>query len=238
VCGVGSTLTGRVRLMTKSEAGGRSFCLELEEGRDISLINPDLLDEARRFVRVVQIGDIERSLRLGVQRRDLAALQRSTAFAAEMKVMVDFELMTAAHTVIAELRQANLLKDLYMASKLLPPAVTEDLLRTADAISLDRNIFSYKLVMLYSQYASEAEKFMVRMAGAIDICDDGMFRRSLRAVSQMSLSDIKFKEKTMLVAALFTYAAQRAFCEVIEEVRLVCYNSARCDMQLSRSMNS
>lgn len=41
---------GAVRVLTGEDTGGRNFCFELQEGRDLSNIDPDLLFEARKQV--------------------------------------------------------------------------------------------------------------------------------------------------------------------------------------------
>lgn len=41
---------GAVRELRDEDTGGRNFCFELQEGRDLSSIDPDLLFEARRQV--------------------------------------------------------------------------------------------------------------------------------------------------------------------------------------------
>ena len=58
--------------------------------QDTSLVNPDLLQEARRFIGVAHIGDIENNLRRGVLGKDLQLLLATTALAAEIEVRIHF----------------------------------------------------------------------------------------------------------------------------------------------------
>ena len=41
---------GAIRMLTAEDTGGRPYCFELQEGRDLSIIDPDLLFEAKRQV--------------------------------------------------------------------------------------------------------------------------------------------------------------------------------------------
>lgn len=43
---------GEVRILTGEDTGGRNFCFELQEGRDLSNIDPDLLFEARKQANI------------------------------------------------------------------------------------------------------------------------------------------------------------------------------------------
>lgn len=110
-------LSGGVRKMSLEETSGRPFCLELEEGRDLTQISPDLMDEARRRVRLAKIQEVERGLNRGIRLRSAKLLSKMLQFAKQLGVMLDFTLMTEARVVLRALRETSIKRDLYLLSR-------------------------------------------------------------------------------------------------------------------------
>ena len=92
------------------------YCLELEEGRDLSLISKDLLDEARRCVRLAKILEIERLLKHGIAIQSTILLTKMLMFAKELQIMLDFQLMNQARSVLHDLQVCHVTRQVYLAA--------------------------------------------------------------------------------------------------------------------------
>eukprot|EP01033_Poteriospumella_lacustris_P012069 gene12069-8623_t len=131
-------LNGGVRRMHLAETGGRAFCLELEEGRDLSLVSPDLIDEARRRVRLAKILEVESFLKVGIARRSAELLAKMLGFAKALGVMLDYGLMTEARHVLRQVRESSIKRDLYRLVRDFPKAAAvAEALQLAQSLNVD-----------------------------------------------------------------------------------------------------
>lgn len=85
---------GAVRLMNPSETGGRQRCIELQEGRDISIINPDLIGKAEKLVKDFHCREIEADLTEGLARFDQRMLESALAVARDLDIVPSLRLVS------------------------------------------------------------------------------------------------------------------------------------------------
>ena len=65
---------------------GKPFCFCIDEGRDLSQLSEDLIDEARRAVRFAKIQEIEKQLHYGIRIKSLEILLKSIHEASVLQV--------------------------------------------------------------------------------------------------------------------------------------------------------
>ncbi|KAJ1422554.1 hypothetical protein B484DRAFT_113232 [Ochromonadaceae sp. CCMP2298] len=82
-------LGGGVRRMPADECQGKQHCLELEEGRDISQVDPDLLAEASKYVLQTRGREFAEGVKRAVGGRDLGMLVRMLRYASESSIPLD-----------------------------------------------------------------------------------------------------------------------------------------------------
>eukprot|EP01034_Spumella_vulgaris_P022060 gene22060-28155_t len=199
-------LGGGVRKMDPSETGGRPFCIELQEGRDISLINPDLLDEAKKQVRLSKIHEIEATLRKGVKLCQLDVLVRTVQFASDFGIILDFELMNSARDCIAVLREKNLKRDLHSAARLVPESTRLfELINLAESLKADPNIPSYRRVVQLAG-KTEVEQCLLRALGALETKNHDLFRKTFKTIAKFDVSTaLNTRQRYMLAAIILQH---------------------------------
>jgi len=67
---------GAVRRLAQTEAAGRDYAFELQEGMDTTGINSDLLDEAAAVVRRMRMGSVKQSIEVAMRKNNLEALSK------------------------------------------------------------------------------------------------------------------------------------------------------------------
>lgn len=195
-------LNGEIRVIESTAIEGHPYCLELEEGRDLSCVSPDLLEEARRHVRLAKILEIERTLKRGIEIRSVVLLTKMLQFATELEVMLDYNLMNQAKTCLQELQVSKLKKDLYMASVSLPRSqVLQELSIAADKYMVDPNLSSLKKVRSLLG-KTEIEQEIYRAKAALVHRNHAGFVRCIKTLSKVDLTQGSTGLKS-LYAALF-----------------------------------
>jgi hypothetical protein len=180
-------LNGGVRVMDpeKELTGGKLYCLELEEGRDLSCVSPDLLEEARRHVRFAKIMEIERLLRKGIELQSVILLKKMLRFAKELEVMLDYELMNKAKSTLHTLQVKKLLHDLHSTSVIIPKsqrlAEYSDL---AEEFMIDPNLASLKRVRALLG-KTEIEQEIYRAKTSLMRRDAFSFVKSVKLLSRI-----------------------------------------------------
>jgi hypothetical protein len=198
-------LGGGVRRMDPSETGGRPYCIELEEGRDISLIDPDLLAEARKHVMQAKTREFEIAVRKGITAKSLDTLTRMLKFAEESEIVLDYNLVNEAKACITSLKEKNLKRDLRFAAKLVPRSQLDELIALAEKLSLDPNIPSYRTVLALAA-KSEAEQHMIRARGALEVHDEALFARAFFAISRFDLNLLTTRQRCQLAALILQHS--------------------------------
>jgi len=185
--------------------GGRLFCIELEEGRDISLIDPDLLAEARRHVLQAKTKEFEAAVRRGISLRSLDLLSRMLKYAADSNILLDYNLVSEAKACITALKEKNLKRDLRFAAKLVPRSQLDELIALAEKLSLDPNIPSYRTVLSLAA-KSEVEQHLIRARGALEVHDEALFARAFLAISRFDLSQLTTRQRCQLAALILQHS--------------------------------
>lgn len=219
--GVMRVVKGGVRRMRENEVEGRPFCLEIEEGRDLTQVSPDLIEEARRKVRFAKIMEVERLLHRGIEIRSAKLLTKTLRFATDLAVLLDKNLMNDAKACLLKLRESNLRKEMYLALEYYPRTpVVGDLLETASRVGMSANLPSLgvvtKLFHLPEPY-QELYRAICILRGHVT---DDIFRTKLvsmlHALSKAQ-SSLQFHSINRHVAALsVAYLAKATRSRLIE----------------------
>lgn len=202
-------LNGGVKLMSEVEANGREFCLEIEEGRDLAFVSPDLLEEARRHVRFAKIMEIEASLKKGIQLKSITLLSKMLQFAKELEVMLDYNLMNEAKQCLQSLQTENLLRNLYVASVCIPKSQhLQELSVLADKLLIDPNLPALKRIrFILSKSEIEQEIFRCKCSLVRRTYDS--FVRSMKSLSKIDFGTASLDVKATYVSMLLQFVGAR-----------------------------
>lgn len=202
-------LNGGARVMEAHEANGKQFCIELEEGRDLSCVSPDLLEEARRHVRFAKIMEIESSLRKGIVLRSVSLLSKMLKFAEELEVMLDYNLMNEAKHSLQTLQVQQLRRDLYFASTTIPRSqILQELSNSANSFMLDPNLSSLKKVrFLLSK--SEIEQEIYRCKSSIIHLKSANFLKSMKILTKIDFTQASTKLKSLFLSLILQFVGIR-----------------------------
>lgn len=166
----------------------RLYCLELEEGRDISNISLDLFDEVKKRVRLAKILKIEYLMAQGIVYRSMTVLNKMLSFAQELEVMVDYKLMSNAKQCLMELKEQNLKQELYSASMYVPKNyILKDLLQLSNDCNLDPNLPSL-LKIQGLLLKTEVEQELLRAWHFLAICEFVSFIHCMRKLTKVDWS--------------------------------------------------
>jgi hypothetical protein len=202
-------LNGGVRMMDPSETLGKPYCLEVEEGRDLSTVSPDLLDEARRHVRFAKIMEIEKYLRRGVYLKSVSLLSKMLQFAKELEVMLDYNLMIEAKLCLRKLQLANLLRDLYFAAINIPKSqILQELSNLADELMVDPNLPSLKQIRTILK-KSEIEQEVFRCKSALLRSDLSGFVHSMKFLSKIDFNQGSVALKSLFISLFLQFLGIR-----------------------------
>lgn len=121
---------GAIRLLSGSEdTGGRPFCFELQEGRDLSIIDPDLLFEARRQVNIMHQDKLEEILAVAVAEESEEKCASVLDRAAELDIELHPELTAQARLILLRMQHRMLKVELHNACRTIPRGQLPELLR-------------------------------------------------------------------------------------------------------------
>jgi hypothetical protein len=122
---------GAVRALGASEdTGGRPFCFELQEGRDLSIIDPDLLFEARRQVNIMHQNNLEEILAVAVAEESEEKCASVLDKAAELDIELHPELTAQARLILLRMQHRMLKVELHNACRTIPRGQLPELLRS------------------------------------------------------------------------------------------------------------
>ena len=201
-------LGGAVRKGVLDDNDHHQYCIELEEGRDISLMDPDLINEAKRQVHKAKRIEIEMHLMQGIKARSLPLITRMIDLAKKTDILIDFSLLNEAKSVLHRLRGNNLKRDLYFTSKLVLRSQLAGLVSLADELSVDPDILSYRTVRILAQL-SEIDQNLLSARGALCIHDDYLFTKAFVAILRFDPLQLSSIQKYQLVALVLQHCGYR-----------------------------
>jgi hypothetical protein len=148
---------GAVRALTDEDTGGRNFCFELQEGRDLSNIDPDLLFEARKQVKLMEKDNLEEQLVEAVNARSETQCASILDRATKLEISLDSDLVTQAKAILVRMQHRALKLELRDVCQTIPRGQLQELVRTGWLLSfallsllLPSFSFSFSF-MFYSQ---------------------------------------------------------------------------------------
>lgn len=196
-------LGGGIRVLEPSEAGGRKYCLELEEGRDITLIDPDLIEEAKKTVRKAKIKSIRIDLRKGIKAMSLELLTKALQLASDLDV-IQGPVIEEAKLCVRSIKEKSIKRDVLVAAKLVPKAQLRELISIAETVNLDPNIKSYRRLLILAD-KSELFQHIMRARGALEIKNEEMFVKAFKAIIRTDLKQFTTLDRLMLTAVIFQH---------------------------------
>jgi hypothetical protein len=212
----GGVMKGSIRVLGGAVRRGvldnndhhHQYYIELEEGRDISLLDPDLINEAKRHVHKAKRIEIEMHLMQGIKARSLRVITRMIDLAKKSDILIDFSLLNEAKTVLHGLRGNNLKRDLYFTSKLVLRSQLVGLVSLADELSVDPDILSYRTVRILAQL-SEIDQNLLSARGALCIHDDYLFTKAFVTILRFDPLQLSTIQKYQLVAIVLQHCGYR-----------------------------
>lgn len=195
---------GAVRALPLSESSGHHNCIELQEGRDLSVIDPELLGEVRKQVNIFRREQLEeelaRGIATGTEERLMAALESASSFG----ISLDGELVAQARSVLMREQHKKLKLDLREALVTLPRRRMQELIRTAKRVRLDPNNAFLRRAILHAD-KSDVELTLLRARSSMGRVEDAVFKRAVTSVQQLDAKRLSVREKYLLVAILLQW---------------------------------
>ncbi len=206
---------GAVRLLPVAEAGGHQFAIELQEGRDLSLIDKELLEEVRKQVNVFRRDQLEDELSKAISVGSEERLSKALDDAQTFGVTLDAELVLQARSVLLRQQHKKLKVDLREALRSLPRRRLQELIRTAKRIRLDPNNGLLKKAILHVD-RSDVELQLLRARVQLSLLDDAQFKRALSTVQQFDPKRLTVREKHIMVGILLQWSGYSVLRHLVQ----------------------
>ncbi|RYG69875.1 hypothetical protein EON64_01640 [archaeon] len=218
---------GSVRIMDPEELvttskgeqiySNRLYCLEVEEGRDVSqTISAELYSEVRRIVRMAKIGKIEQLLQQGIRFKSARLLQRMLSVAHEMEVMLDFKLAFDAKQCLSELKEQSIIKELHLAKLHVPKRHDlEELIKLSKEYNIDLNLPSLVCIDALLK-RSDIELELLRTNGQLVRNQLADFVRSMRKLNRLDWSQPSVQKHKHAFVLLFVRYVMRVLTDWLQ----------------------
>ena len=204
-----------MRLLPLAESSGHHNCIELQEGRDLSMIDPELLDEVRKQVNIFRRDQLEdelaKAISIGSEERLAAALESANSYG----ISLDGELVVQARSVLMREQHKKLKLDLREALITLPRRRLQELIRTAKRVRLDPNNTFLRRAFLHMD-KSDVELTLLRARTSMGHVEDAVFKRSMAAVQQLDAKRLTIREKYLLVAVLLQWTGYTVLRNLVQ----------------------
>jgi hypothetical protein len=206
---------GLVRTLTTEESWGRRNVFELQEGRDLALVDPELLEEVRKQVNVFRKDQLEEDIVKGISENDDDKLSKALESADTYNISLDTELVAQARTLLLRQQHKKLKVDLREALVSLSRNRLVDLLRLAKRLKLDSMHYLYRKAMLHVD-RSDIELALLRTRALFQLGDEVVFKKSLALLQQLDTKRLSLREKFILMAILLQHSARRLLNNVLD----------------------
>ena len=198
---------GRVRHLKPEESTGRPYAFEVQEGRDLSLLNADLLADAQKVVTKSKLGDLMRRFTEARRQDTLEALEEFIAVAEkETSVESAVPLIREAKAIKVHLERRKLLKDFEQEALSVRPFYIDALLDRAFQADIDPNNFLFSHLLKITEQ-SEVTQHILRSRGAVLQFDDSAFRKVMVALSRFDIGQFTMRDSRMVSAVMLQHAA-------------------------------
>jgi hypothetical protein len=202
-------LGGAIRQLSVAESGGRPFCIELQEGRDLSIYNPDLLDDARKQVRAVRSLELSNSIRMCIDINDRYNLAKLLDSVQTKGIYLDLNLLSEARNVIDKDNIKKLKYDLRKSLITIPRGLIGELLRKASLFNLDPKISLLSQAKRLLEI-TDIEQNILRIRGSIESNNENNFFQGFAHLARLESKQLNLRDHRLLVAILLQNTGKRA----------------------------
>jgi hypothetical protein len=199
---------GHVRFMDPSECGGRTNVIELQEGRDISLIDNDLLEQARLLVSSSKQEIIENDLDRGIETEDYQLLVETFKEITAENITVDFNLIKQAKEFMNFVDLRKLKLEMRKFLRAVPKGQVDMMVKRTENLQLDP-LHALSIVLRRIEEKTDVEIAIYRARGALDNLDDASFKRTFTYLAKFEPKRLSNKEKQALTAIIFMHSSRR-----------------------------
>ena len=198
---------GGAKRLAPEEAQGRKFAVEVLEGRDMTLIDADLLAEAKKTVDSHLIKDVTDQLLRGIAEESLEPLE-TALLRVEGGVLVEFGLVRRARMWVKRLRERHLKTQLHQAALTVPRGHIDELIRLAQSNLIDpNNALLARLVRIAEQ--PDLCQCILRARGAVEMRDEVAFRRAITSLAKFEVKRFSSRDMRMTTAVFLQHAGYR-----------------------------
>ena len=199
---------GKIRPLTSEDVAGRQYSFELQEGKDMSVIDEDLLEEARKLVTTSKIGGLERAVDIAIRSDSIETIKnvlKQISAADE----VNLHFVRKAKENLKKLENRKLKLDLRKAARnVIPGGYMQELIQNAMHAQIDPNNFLLShLIKIAGQ--SEVTQYILRARGAMLSFDEIGFRRSITALSRFDVKRFSMRDSRMITAVVIQHSAYK-----------------------------
>jgi hypothetical protein len=208
---------GTLRTMHPSECGGRQHCIELQEGRDLSILDPDLIDLAKKTVVDGKRQELEKSLIAAIDANDLHAIAELMEQVRSQHLRVGFQVTMVAETLVRNFQLNKVALTLQEAIRTTPKAQLELPLRRAEAVFMDpQNPLLEKLLQLtqVSELAvaiTRVQDFIAAQACSglvLSAFEAPHFKKLYNYVGRYDLKRFTAADRRRLISVMLQYCGQ------------------------------
>ena len=217
---------GMLKRLKPEEVRGRLHCFEVQEGKDLSLIDAGLLEEVKKKVRAAQqekmtqrlvnvIGDLLNSN--STVPSESNQVTTSTSFHSLMDdlietinkvnklgLLVDAELVSYTKKLTDEYLVKKFVKELVTAVKIIPQDL-KLIISEAASLNIDKkNKYLMRLISISKR--STVEQQILRARGALELGMNTVYKKEIDYLDKIDYKKFDLREQTLLVAAILQYS--------------------------------
>lgn len=245
---------GMIQRLNPEEVRGRLHCFEVQEGRDLSLIDAGLLEEVRKKVRAAQqdrmtqqlvnsVGDL-----ISISNASLPSKADENSFSRyhslmgdltdalnrikKLGLLIDAELMTYIKKVTDSYLAKKFLRELAIAVKIIPQDL-KIIISEATTLNIDRkNKYLMRLIAISKR--SNFEQQILRARGALELGMTSVFKQEVDYLDQIDYKRFDLREQTLLVALILQYSGYEAMKSSLQGLglqpllRLLSHTYSKC----------
>ena len=198
---------GDANRMSVEAAEGRKFAIEIHEGRDMSVLDADLLLEAKRAVDGHLVQEVIAELNRGIAEEALEPLE-AALLRVEAGVVVGFDLVRKARMYVKRLRERHLKVQLHSAALTVPRGQMDELVSHARDILIDpNNALLARLVRISEQ--PDLCQCILRARGAVEMRDEVAFRRAITSLAKFEVKRFSSRDMKMTTAVFLQHTGYR-----------------------------
>ena len=215
---------GQVTRLNPSEAAGREFAFQLQEGLDTSSIDADLLAEAAAMVRRARVGTLRASIAAAMKKNDLNLLTKQLKEATSVsasnmaashldpisiaELSLDVAFLHEAQQKCRALEVQQMQQDMRQAAVRVHPAELEDVIRRALTAKVDTAHGLLQRLLRLAEQSGIAQA-VLRAREAMLRCDTVTYRKALSTISRYEMKQFTMRDGRLVSALLLQNAAKQ-----------------------------